>query len=158
MKRVSTMFLKAVILFMSLAVLAICVFALPSLGKEAEDPRFVAMLKPILISMYITLVPLLFAFYQTFKLLNYIDTNQAFSNLSVKVLQNIKYCAIAIAVIYTATLPFFYRLADIDDAPGLVIVGMFFVFAPMVIAMFAAVLQKLFQNALDMKAENELTV
>ena len=35
---------------------------------------------------------------------------------------------------------------------------MLLAFAPLVVAVFAATLQKLLQNAMDIKAENDLTV
>jgi hypothetical protein len=55
-------------------------------------------------------------------------------------------------------LPFVYLVADLDDAPGLMIIGMVPIFASLVIAVFAAVLQKLLQEAIDIKSENDLIV
>ncbi|MGO4375941.1 DUF2975 domain-containing protein, partial [Paenibacillus sp. MCAF20] len=45
-----------------------------------------------------------------------------------------------------------------DDAPGIILVGMVLIFASLVIAVFAAVLQKLLKEAIDIKSENDLTV
>jgi hypothetical protein len=45
-------------------------------------------------------------------------------------------------------------VADKDDAPGLVFVP----FASLVIAVFAAVLRRLLQEAINIKTENDLTV
>ena len=45
-----------------------------------------------------------------------------------------------------------------DDSAGFVAIGLVVIFATAVITTFAAILQKLFQNALDIKSENELTV
>ena len=45
-----------------------------------------------------------------------------------------------------------------DDAPGIIIIGMIMIFASMVIAVFAAVLQRLLKDAIDIKSENDLTV
>ncbi|MGV2643750.1 DUF2975 domain-containing protein, partial [Clostridium perfringens] len=45
-----------------------------------------------------------------------------------------------------------------DDAPGIILIGMALIFASIVIAVFAAVLQKLLQEAIDIKSENDLTV
>ena len=78
----------------------------------------------ILIVMYVSVIPFFVALYQAFKLLSYIDKNQAFSDLSVKSLKKIKYCAITISGLYVVVLPFVFIFADLDDAPGLVIVGM----------------------------------
>jgi hypothetical protein len=95
---------------------------------------------------------------QAFKLLSYIDKNQAFSELSVKALKNIKICALTVSGLYLVILPFVFLVADLDDAPGLVIIGMVPVFASLVIAVFAAVLQRLLKEAIDIKSENDLTV
>jgi hypothetical protein len=55
-------------------------------------------------------------------------------------------------------MPLFYLVADKDDAPGIIVIGMIIIFASMVIAVFAAVLQKLLKEAIDIKSENDLTV
>ncbi|MNL82789.1 hypothetical protein D3C87_2102590 [compost metagenome] len=55
-------------------------------------------------------------------------------------------------------MPLFYLLGEKDDAPGIIVIGMVIVFASMVIAVFAAVLQKLLNEAIDIKSENDLTV
>ena len=103
-------------------------------------------------------IPFYFALYQAFKLLRYIDQNNAFSHLSVNALKKIKYCAISISVLHALVLPLFYLFADADDAPGVIIVGLIVPFASIIIAVFAAVLQKLLQEAIHIKSENELTV
>lgn len=61
-------------------------------------------------------------------------------------------------MIYVLGLPLFYLLAERDDAPGVILIGMAVIFAAMVIAVFAAVLQKLLKEAIDIKSENDLTV
>ena len=91
-------------------------------------------------------------------MLSYIDKNQAFSDLSVKALKKIKFCALIISGLYVVILPFVFGLAQIDDAPGLVLVGMVPIFASLVIAVFAAVLQRLLQDAIEIKKENDLIV
>ena len=112
----------------------------------------------VLIDLYATAIPFYFALYQAFKLLSYIDKNKAFSDLSVKALKNIKYCAITISILYVAGMPLFFLMADKDDAPGIIVLGLVIIFASIVIAVFAAVLQKLLKDAIDIKSENDLTV
>jgi hypothetical protein len=108
--------------------------------------------------MYVSAIPFYFALYQSFNLLSYIDKNQAFSELSVRALKKIKNCAITISGLYVVAIPFVYIIAEVDDAPGLVVIGMVMIFAPMVIAVFAAVIQRLLQEAIDIKSENDLIV
>lgn len=78
--------------------------------------------------------------------------------MSVQVLKKIKYCAIIISCLYVVGMPLFYLMAEKDDAPGIIVIGLIIIFASMVIAVFAAVLQKLLKEAIDIKSENDLTV
>ncbi len=153
-----TLFLKVAVFLMGIPVLALCLWGLPWLADNPVNPDYAHMLYPLLIGIYVTAIPFYFALYQAFKLLSYIDQNKAFSELSVKALRNIKYCAITISTLYVVMIPFIYFVAEKDDAPGLIIIGMACIFASMVVAVFAAVLQKLLKNAIDIKSENDLTV
>lgn len=160
MKRGSTHFLRFVIFVIGIGVLALCIFGLPSVwtGGSAEFPYASRALFYIMLVLYATAVPFFIALWQTLKLLKAIDHNNAFSEVSVTALRNIKYCAVAMAVLYAINVPLIFPIADADDAPGLIVMAMAIAGAPLVIAVFAAVLQKLLKNAIDIKSENELTV
>ncbi|MGS2778728.1 DUF2975 domain-containing protein [Robertmurraya sp. GLU-23] len=158
MKRGSTIFLRMALVFIAIPVLALSIFGLTWLPKHPFNADFDHILYPILVGMYVSVIPFFGALYQAFKLLSYIDKNEAFSELSVKTLQKIKFCALTFSGLYVAVLPFVFVVAELDDAPGLVIVGMVPVFASLVIAVFAAVLQRLLKEAIDIKSENDLTV
>ena len=146
MKRSSTLFLKAAVIFMGIPVLALCIFLLPQIVNEANEAAekgsdLAYVVYGIVTVMYITVIPFYFALYQSFTLLTYIDRNEAFSELSVLALKKIKNCALTISGFYVIVLPFVYILAEVDDAPGLILVGMVMVFAPLVIAVFAGCCQ-----------------
>ncbi|OGN07642.1 MAG: hypothetical protein A3B86_02270 [Candidatus Yanofskybacteria bacterium RIFCSPHIGHO2_02_FULL_38_22b] len=160
MKKVSTNFLRFVIFLLGIGVLALCIFALPGAwkGGSEEFPTASCVVLLIVMGIYITAAPFLILLWQALKLLNYIDHNKAFSDLSVKALRNIKYCASIIAVVYVVFVPLLIPVAEADDAPGLVPIGLVISFIPIAVAIFAAVLQRLFQNAIDIKSENDLTV
>lgn len=158
MERGTTFFLKATVFLIGIPILALCLFGLPWIAKEAADHFPAYWLYPVLIGVYASAIPFYAALYQAFRLLSYIDKNEAFSELSVRALTNIKYCALAISILYAAALPFFYLMAEKDDAPGIIVLGLVIIFASTVIAVFAAVLQKLLKNAIDIKTENDLTV
>lgn len=160
MKRGSTLFLKIAVFVIGTPILALCIFGLPWLAGEVAEmhPEWEYWLYLVLTGVYATAVAFFIALYQTFKLLNYIDKNNAFSQISVRALRNIKNCAITIGVLYVAGLPLFYCMAEVDDAPGIIVIGMVIIFASMVIAVFAAVLQRLLQEAINIKSENDLTV
>ena len=150
MKRYSTIFLKIAVILVGMPVLALCIFWLPSAVDYLHYP--------ILMGVYASAITFFFALYQALKLLSYIDKNKAFSELSVNALKYIKYCAITIVIIYVALIPLVYPVADADDAPGLMGLPLVFIFGASVVAVFAAVLQKLLKEAIDIKSENDLTV
>jgi hypothetical protein len=103
-------------------------------------------------------VPFFVALLQSLKLLGYIDAGEAFSNLSVAALKVIAWCGVAISVIFAASLPFFYHWAQRADAPGLIVMGTILSCAAFTVTVFAAVMQRLLRQAIDMKQENDLTV
>ncbi|CAN7641147.1 DUF2975 domain-containing protein [Paenibacillus sp. LjRoot153] len=160
MERGSTLFLKIAVILMGIPVLALCIFAVPEIANFAVElyPDHSYLKYLFMIDLYASAIPFYIALYQTFKLLGYIDKNKAFSELSVSVLKKIKLCAITISGLYVLGMPLFYLLAERDDAPGIIVIGMVMIFASMVIAVFAAVLQKLLKEAIDIKSENDLTV
>lgn len=158
MKRYSTIFLKIAVILIGVPVLALCIFGAFRLTNNPINPDYANMIYPILAGVLVSVVPFFAALYQALKLLGHIDKNVAFSELSVKALKNIKYCAVIISALYVVVIPFVYLLAEKDDAPGLIIIGMTPIFASLVIAVFSAVLQRLLKEAIDIKSENDLTV
>ncbi|MDA2189134.1 DUF2975 domain-containing protein [Bacillus cereus] len=159
LKRSSTTFLKVIIFLVGIAVLALCILLVPEMANFAANlyPNIAPMKYLVFIVMYGAAVPFYVALYQAFNLLQYIDENTAFSELSVKALKNIKRCAITISGLYVLSLPLFYFIAKKMDPP-IGLVGLIIVFASLVIAVFAAILQRLLQEAIHIKSENDLTV
>jgi len=160
MKKGSTWFLRGVLLVMALIALAVAIFALPAIynGVPKEYPVTAHFLYLSIVGLYMSVIPFFIALYQALKLLNSIDKNTAFSQSSVQALKRIKYSAIANSVLYATSIPFLFQVAEFDDAPGLGVIALAFACAPLVIATFAAVLEMLLENAINIKTENELTV
>lgn len=156
----STWFLRATVLALGIVILALCAIVLPAVHNEwpSEYPEMAYLRYPVLLALTVTAILFFIASYHTLKLLNLIDKNKAFSELSIDALKIIKFCAIGIGTVYAAAMPLIYYTAEHDDAPGLIVIGMVFVCAPLVIAVFAAVLQRLLQSAITIKTENDLTV
>ncbi len=150
----STLLLRGTVIAIAVLVAGLCIFALPA-GIHSDNT---GQYKYILMGLYIPAVPFFIALYQAMKLLDYIDTNKAFSILSIGALNIIKFCALIISVLFLAGMPYIFQVADKDDAPGVVMLGLVIIGASFVIATFAAVLQKLLQNAADLQSENDLTV
>ena len=160
MKKGTTLFLKLAVIMIGLPILALCVLGIPFAIRNAiaHPWELNKYLFPIFAGMYVTAVPFFFALFQAMKLLGFIDRNQAFSQESVTALNRIKWSALIISSIYVLLMPLFFLIGELDDAPGVIVVGMGFTFAPAVIAVFAAVLQRLLKEAIEIKSENDLTV
>lgn len=160
MKNISTLFLRATIIIMTLAVALLCYAVLPELSKEwGNEFANVSYLRfPTVIGLSITALAFWVACAQAWKLLGYIDKNKAFSTSSVIALRNISYCGAIISILYACGLPLIYRIADLADAPGVMVIGLVFTCAPAVVAVFSGVVQRLLQNVIDIKSENDLMV
>lgn len=150
MKKGTTLFLRVAVVVMGLPVFAICILWLPSVFGYFH---FL-----MITGAYITAAAFFFALNQAMKLLNLIDNNDAFSRKSVLALGKIKYAAVLISGIYIVMFPFLCPIADADDAPGVVGFPIIIVFASIVIATFAAVLQRLLAQAVQIKEDNDLTI
>lgn len=158
MKRSSTVFLQIVIVLMGIGVLAFMLTEPHFEGRNAQATPFeVYFNDPFLAYAYVASLPFFVALYQAFKLLGFAGRNQVFSQEAVKALRTIKHCAIAIigfVVVSVVFLPF----GDPEDRPPGVMLRVLLTFGSIVVATVAAMLERIFQNAVDLKNENDLTV
>lgn len=156
--RRETIFLRAVVIAIGLAVLALISYPIPYITVKASGYFPSHILYPIVAFIYASAVPFFIALFQALNLLGLIDKDKAFSEASVGALGKIKWCAASVTGIYAMCSPFLYLAAEMDDAPGFVAGGLILTSAALVIAVFAAILEKLLRRAIDIKAENDLTV
>lgn len=154
------LFLRAAAVMLGLIAVGLAILILPAVyaGWEKEYPHISYLKYPVLTILAAAIVPYFVALYQTLKLLNYIDTSRAFSMFSVEALRKIRYSGFTFSILFIIFLPIMYMIAQAEDAPGLVIIGIIMAGAPMVIAVFAMVLEKLLESAIEIKTENDLTV
>ena len=158
MKKGSTLFLKLVILLIAIVVL-IWLIVFPQLEGRAKNLDLISIYSdPFIIYGYIASIPFFVGLYQAFKLLNFIDANKAFSQGAVNTLKTMKLAALSL-IGFIALAVFYIRFfAHGDDPAGPTALGIIISFASIVIATAAAVFQRLLQNAVDLKSENDLTV
>ena len=160
MKKGSTLFLKIVLCLMAIGVLAGLIRFPQTEGRAANLDLIRIYTNPFIIYIYIGSIPFFVGLYQAFKLLNLIDANQAFSQGAVNTLKHMKYASLSLIGFIALALIYIHLSAHgVDDDPaGPTALGIVVSFAVAVIATAAAVFQKLFQNAVDLKSENDLTV
>lgn len=156
----STWFLKGAILLMGLPVLVFCILILPKVaGLFAHYLSGGSVLYYGLILGFLsTAAAYFYALFQGFRLLRAIDGQRAFERESVAALKRISFSASYISLFYVVLLPVVYIVADRDDAPGLVLIALAFIFATAVVAVFAQILVRLLGEAIAIKEENDLTV
>ena len=77
--------------------------------------------------------------------------------MTVKALRTIKCCAIAI-IGFVAVSVIFIMFADKDDRPAGVFMRILIAFPSIVIATAAAMFERISQNAVDIKSEDDLAV
>lgn len=160
MKNSSTLLLRLIVLVVGGIVTAFTGLLSYAVARNwaIEFPEFSLLQYPLAVILLLSLVPFGLVLFQIVKLLGYIDKNKAFSKLSVRAVKSIKYNAFFMGVLYALLMPAVFAIAESDDAPGLILVGMAFVCVPIAISVFAGVVQGLFQSAIDIKSENDLTV
>lgn len=157
MKR-ETLMLRLAVIALVLPPLVIGIFFLPQLAADATGHRVAGQVYLAVGALYAAMVPYGAVLWQALRLLSLIDRNAAFSSASVAALGRIKCGAVLVGAGFAATLPVFYYIADIEDAPGVMVLGLAFAAAPFVIAVFAAVLQTFLRHAVALKSEVDLTV
>ncbi len=159
MKRSST-FLQVVIVLIGIGALALMLWEPHIEGRNAHATLFEMYFKDrFLAYAYIASIPFFVALYQAFKVLGYVRQNKTFSQATVKALRTIKYCAVAIIGFVAVSVIFMYPMfGDKDDRPAGVFMRILITFPSIVIATAAAMFERILQNAVDIKSENDLTV
>src|SRR6185436_336361 len=158
MKRSSTIFLQAVIVLSGIGALALMLWEPHIEGRNARATLFEIYFKdPFLAYAYMASIPFFMALYQAFQVLGCVRQNKVFSQATVNSLRTIKYCAIAI-IGFVAVSVVFMVFGDKEDRPPGVFMRILITFPSIVIAAAAAIFERILQNAVDIKSENDLTV
>ena len=160
MKKSSTVFLQVVIVLIGIGALALLLWEPQLEGRNAHATLFEIYFKdPFLACMYIGSVPFFVALYQAVKVLGYAGQNKIFSQRAVNALRTIKYCAIVLSLLIVL-VGLYIRIfhAEGDDPAGFLAMCIVTTFVSIVIATVAAMFERILQNAVDLKSENDLTV
>lgn len=127
-------------------------------GRNAHATFFEIYLKdPFLAYAYIASIPFFVALCQAFKVLGYVGQSQVFSQAAVNALRTIKFCALAM-IGFVVLSVIFMPFSDPDDRPPGVALRLLITFGSIVVGSAAAMFERILKNAVDLKAENDLTV
>lgn len=158
MNRSSTVFLRLIICLIAVGVLLALVWFPQNEGRAENLDLLRIYTDPLILYVYLASTPFFFGLYQAFKLLNFIDANQAFSQSAVDTLKNMKLASLWLVALIAVAIFSLRVFAEGEDSAGPTMLGICLAVAFGVIGTAAAVFQKLFQNAVDLKSENDLTV
>tara|TARA_R110002049_G_scaffold4504_7_gene31325 strand:+ start:2243 stop:2722 length:480 start_codon:yes stop_codon:yes gene_type:complete len=159
MKRYSIIFLQAVIVIISIVALFILVRFPLTEGRAEKLDLFSIYFDPFILYGYASSIAFFVALYKAFILLGYIAKDKLFTLNSIKTLRSIKYCALILCV-SMVTAGIFIRIFHNkeDDPAGFLAICIMIIFISITVAITMAVLEKILQNAVDLKSENELTI
>jgi hypothetical protein len=92
--------------------------------------------------------------------LGYVGQNKVFSPAAVKALRIIKFCALAIIgfVVVEEIVIMLMGNGDGDNPGAPIFMGVLIAFPSIVVATTAAMFERILQNAVDIKSENDLTI
>ncbi len=158
MKRSSTLFLQFVLVLLGVGALAFLLGEPHLEGRNKNATWFEVYFKdPFLAYVYLSSLPFFLGLYHAFRVLGYAGQNRIFSPAAVKSLRTIHYCAITIIglVVFSSV---FFVVTDPEDRPPGVTMRILLIFCAVVVAAASFVLQKILQNAVELKSENDLTV
>ncbi len=148
-----TLFLRLAVLVITILVLAVCGVPMPRmLAREAaKTPETAWQIYLFLVIAYLQAALFLFALFQTFRLLGYVDRDKTFSDSTVGALRQIKRCAFAIGFLMVTAIVWVMILSagTGEDGAGPVMLGLIGTFASSVVAAAVAVLQTQVQTAIN---------
>jgi hypothetical protein len=158
MKKGSTIFLKAVLVLIAIGVLA-ALIRFPQTEGRAANLDLISIYKdPLIIYSFIASIPFFVGLHQAFKLLSLIEANKAFSQAAVNTLRNMKRASLSLIGFIGLGELYLHLLVKGEDMAGPTMLGIVASFSIAVVATAAAVFEKLLQNAVNIKSENDLTV
>jgi hypothetical protein len=159
MTRLSITFLQAVLILIGIITFIILIWVPLNEGRATTLSLFQIYTDPLILYIYTASITFFSALYQAFKLLIYISQNKVFTSKAVKTLQKIKYCGIILCgLIFFVGVYIKIFHGKEDDPAGFLAICIITTFSSFVVATAAAIFEKLLQNAVDIKTENDLTV
>lgn len=159
LRRVPTVFLQAVVVLIGIVALLFLIIMPTREGRAANLDWISIYIDPFILYGYFVSIAFFVALYKAYQLLGYIGKNEVFSSHAVNALKSIKYCGLVLGALIVLGGIFSFVFHDKeDDAAGFVMLCLISTFISVVVATAAAIFERLLQNAVDMKAENDLTI
>lgn len=95
---------------------------------------------------------------QVYKILKYMDKDAIFTEQIQKIIKRIKMITYAIFVVLWGIFPMMYHAAMITKVYVTIPISLVFIFSPLILSTFTAVIEQLLRKIIEIKSENDLTV
>ena len=152
MKRISIVFLQAVIVLIGIGTFYLMIRFPLTEGRARNLDLFNIYFDPFILYGYASSIAFFVALYKAFKLLGYINQNKLFSPTSVRTLRSIKHCALTLSILIAMGGLYIRIFHNKEDDPaGFLAMCIVITFFSVAVAAAVAMLEKIVQNAVDMK-------
>ena len=147
-------FLQGVIVFIGIVALSILIWFPMTEGRAENLDLFSIYSDPFILYGYVSSIFFFIGLFKTFKLLGYVRHNKLYSLASTRALRSIKYCAITFSILI-AMAGLYIRIFHHkeDDPAGFLAMCILTIFISLAVATAAAYLEKILQNAVQMKSD-----
>jgi succinate dehydrogenase hydrophobic anchor subunit len=152
---ISTLVLRAVALLFAAAGVLVCIFVLPELGAVIPvfHPKYAFWQYPVLVGLYAAAACFFYALIHFWLMLNSIDRDELPTQRSMKA---IRVSSIIFTVLFfVAAMPAIYVLAEVNDAPGAILLGTALGVLPMAAAAIIAILERIVKAAMPRRGERK---
>lgn len=136
MRKLSILFLKLSLLFVTLPLMLLAGYGIFSLLQNPVNPVYAWMLYPVIVGVYLSLIPLFWVLCQLYRLLEGVSGGKSPDDKE-RILKKLRKGSLFFAGVFVITEPFVFQVAQEDDAPGLII---FFLIPAFFALIFSAIL------------------
>lgn len=122
MKKMNTWYrwyLKGFLVLLTVVIVGVSLMLLFSLLEEPVNPRYAGLLYPLIGGLYLSILPVIYLLQLMLSLLK--ERVDEVGKNRQRVWRKARAAAMVFSMIFVLMLPFTYRLADYDDAPGLIL-------------------------------------
>lgn len=154
--KLKTLFFKAALLFFALVV-TFFIFLMGiqvSTSTSAIKPTFGLFLVAVGLASLCVYRGLFFLN----KAVDLIGADQPFSTAILPLVKKIRRSLLWLGCSLCGILPFFYEGVQLEDAPGLMLIGLAIVLTPFAVFVFSQIVEELFKKAIELKQEQDLTI
>lgn len=113
------LYLKGFLILLTVVIVGVSAMLLFSLVEEPVNPQYSGMLYPLIGGLYLSILPVVYTIQLLYSVLK--SSEDPSVKRSHGAWKKARFAAVVFSMIFVLMLPFVYRLADFDDAPGLIL-------------------------------------